>query len=59
MSMDYNESKFAEYLNEIYGEVEICGMPFMAGDVLFEVDPTAFRTGQHDWEDRNETEEEK
>ncbi len=57
--MDYNESKFAEYLNEIYGEVEICGMPFMAGDVLFEVDPTAFRTGQHDWEDRNETEEEK
>lgn len=37
-----NEAEFKEYLNDMYGFIEVCGMCYPAGDVLEEIDPTAF-----------------
>lgn len=54
--MNYQESLYAEFLDEIYGETEICGMPYSSGRALYEVDPVAFRVGMAEWEDANETE---
>jgi hypothetical protein len=56
--MDDRERKFADYLNELNGDVNICGIDYPAGNALYEVDPTAFRTYLNDWEDFNEEEEE-
>ena len=43
-----DEKEFEDQLNEIYGEVEICGMKFDSGYVLKELDPTAFRCALSD-----------
>ena len=39
----YDEDSFEEMLNEIYGEVEICGYSYSAGYALKELDPIAYR----------------
>ena len=54
---EYNEENnteeaYEESLNEIYGEVEICGMSFQAGSALKDLDPIAFRCGNADESDR-------
>lgn len=43
-----SESEYIDYLNEIYGEVKICGMAFDSGYVLKELDPIAFHCGLSD-----------
>lgn len=40
---------YAELLDEIYGEVSICGLTYSAGYALRECDPVAFRCGLHDY----------
>lgn len=52
--MDTDERNYADYLNELYGTVEVCGYEYEAGDVLYELDPTAFAVGMSDWEVDNE-----
>lgn len=47
---DVTEVQYEEYLSEIYGDVDICGMPFDSGRALKELDPTAFRCGLVDYE---------
>ena len=37
-----DEVEFKEYLNDMYGDINICGMSYPAGDTLEEIDPTAF-----------------
>ena len=37
-----NEAEFREYLNDMYGYVNICGIACPASDVLEEIDPVAF-----------------
>ena len=37
-----DEAEFKEYLNEMYGDIDVCGMRMPAGDILEEIDPTAF-----------------
>ena len=49
--LDYTDEEVEEFLHEIYGNVEICGMPFSSGRVLRELDPTAFRMAKLDIED--------
>ena len=44
----YNEDSFLDMLNEVYGEVNICGMIMDAGTVLKECDPIAFRCAMND-----------
>jgi hypothetical protein len=57
-NMDNDEKIYADYLTELYGVVNICGIDYDAGYALYDVDPTAFRVGMADWDDANEEDEE-
>jgi len=41
-------------LDEVYGEVSICGMFYQSSRALKELDPTAYRCGMSDWADGEE-----
>lgn len=40
-----DEDEFEEHLDDIYGEIEVCGYTYPAGRALKELDPIAFRCG--------------
>lgn len=40
-----------DYLDEIYGEVKICGHEYYTSNVLSLVDEVAYRWGKNDWLD--------
>ena len=42
---ELDDDTFEEQLNEVYGNVDICGYSFPAGQALRELDPTAFDCG--------------
>lgn len=42
---------YDEMLDEVYGEIEICGYSYCASIALYRVDPIAYRCGRSDWED--------
>ena len=44
------EQKYDEYLDEVYGEIEICGFKYAASRALKNVDEIAYRVGFADWE---------
>lgn len=44
------EDEWCNQLNEMYDDVEVCGMTFGQGDLLKDADPTAFRCGKNDEE---------
>lgn len=46
---------FESELEEIYGEVEICGLKYSAVRALQEVDPIAYRCAFADWISASET----
>lgn len=49
---DYEiEGRYKEMLDDVYGEVEICGLTYDASTALFRTDPTAYRCGLSDFED--------
>jgi hypothetical protein len=37
-----DEAEFKQYLNDMYGDINIVGVSYPAGDVLEELAPTAF-----------------
>ena len=45
---EVDEKEFEQMLNDIYGDVSICGMSFQQGSALKELDPTAFRCAMAD-----------
>jgi hypothetical protein len=45
------EKQYIEMLDDCYGDIDICGIPYQASMALKEVDPTAFRCGMIDYED--------
>jgi hypothetical protein len=47
----YTDEEYIEILNDIYGTVKVCGMTYDAGNLLQEIDPTAFRCGNNDYFD--------
>ena len=51
-----SDSEYVETLNDIYGEVYVCGMSYGSGDILQDQDPTAFRCGKADYESGIQTE---
>ncbi len=55
IAVEIDESEYEEYLNEVYGTVEICGMTFKAGNVLRELDETAFNVGYADYTSEHES----
>lgn len=48
-SEDEMSDEYAAFLNDAYGMVDVCGHSFDAGEVLAEMDPTAFRGEVLDW----------
>ena len=46
---EITEDNYEEELNEIYGQVYICGFRFYAGTALRELDPVAFDCGHADY----------
>lgn len=50
------DSEYANYLDEIYGEVSVCGQNFSAGDLFKDADPIAFDCGKSEYEDELQTE---
>jgi hypothetical protein len=47
----YTEDTYMDMLDDIYGDVEICGMTYNAGYALKELDPIAFRCGMSDMQE--------
>ena len=47
---DCDESYYDDFLDECYGEIEICGYSYSASIALYRVDPTAYNCGRSDWE---------
>lgn len=47
---EISESKYEDILDDIYGEIEICGLTYSSGRALRELDPVAFRCGKNDYE---------
>jgi hypothetical protein len=45
---------FDEYLNEVYGTFEVCGITVQASDILKECDPVAYRCYKVDFESFDE-----
>lgn len=54
--VDISNDEYMEYLDEVYGEVTICGMTYSAGVALEACDPVAFRCGLSDYESEIQTE---
>lgn len=51
-----HDSEYVEILDDVYGEIEVCGMRYGAGSILEGVDPVAFRIGKGDEESRLQSE---
>lgn len=51
IEVEVTESEYEDVLDEIYGDVEICGMRYSSGRALRDLDPVAFRCGKIDYED--------
>lgn len=48
---EMDEKEFEEYLNDCFGDVNICGLNYGAGYALKEIDPIAFRCAMVDHEE--------
>lgn len=48
---DVSDSDYDDWLDEMEGEVEVCGMSYCASTVLKAVDPIAYRCGFNDYVD--------
>lgn len=48
---DYAVEHFDEYLNDLYGDVDICGCNYSASYALQEVDPAKYRCDLADYSD--------
>jgi DNA-directed RNA polymerase subunit RPC12/RpoP len=52
--VEAKEVDYCDYIDECYGEVEVCGYKYPSSQVLQEVDPIAFRVGFSDWSSENQ-----
>lgn len=48
---------FEEYLNDLYGEIKVCGQTYSAGTLFRAIDPAAFEYEKGIYEDYLEGEE--
>ena len=54
--VDISEAFYEEMLDDIYGDVEVCGLTYSAGRALKACDPIAFRVGLGDFESETQAE---
>ena len=45
-----SEREYSDYLDELYGDVLVCGGHYGSGSLLQDCDPVAFRCGKGDYE---------
>lgn len=45
------EEMHDDFLDDVYGEVEIAGLRYMTSDVLREIDSVAYNESYHNWLD--------
>ena len=45
-----SEEEFDNHLDEVYGNIDVCGISYPASRVLKDVDPTAYRVAMSDYE---------
>lgn len=50
------EDCYNDMLNDVYGEIDICGMKVWASVALKRIDPIAYRCGMNDYESMLEEE---
>jgi len=43
-------NNFDQYLDEVYGTIEVCGVVFYASQILKAIDPIAYRCYLNDYE---------
>lgn len=48
--VEISEEQFDEFLDDCYGDVEVCGFTYNASYALKELDPTAYRCAKSDYE---------
>lgn len=51
------EDSYNDMLDDLYGEIDICGMKVWASVALKRIDPIAYRCGMNDYEDMLREEE--
>ena len=49
VNRELDDDEYESWLNEVFGDVEVCGMTMSSGTVLREMDDCAFRTGRIDY----------
>lgn len=49
-SYESTESDYDSFLDECYGDIEVCGNTYSASYALKELDPTAYRCGKVDYD---------
>lgn len=54
--VDISKDEYMEFLDNVYGEVTICGMTYSAGAALEACDPVAFSVGLGDYESEIQSE---
>jgi DNA repair exonuclease SbcCD ATPase subunit len=52
-----SDERYAEMLDDCYGEVNICGMTFFSSVAFRELDPIAYRCGFNDFADSMDNDE--
>lgn len=45
------DTQYRDMLDDVYGTVDVCWLKYLASDLLFEVDPTAYRCWLNDFAD--------
>jgi hypothetical protein len=58
MNRELTEKDYDEFLDEVYGDVQIAGLKYSTSLALKEIDPVAYRCGFADWESEWEPDEE-
>ena len=48
--VELSDAEYSDVLDELYGNVQVCGMTYSAGAALEALDPVAFRCGKGDYE---------
>jgi DnaJ-class molecular chaperone len=54
---EWTEEEYEEYLNECFGDVDICGMKYPSGYALRQLDEIAFNCGMSEQEGEDDCEE--
>ena len=47
--IEAHDDEFVEYLDDLYGQIEVCGYMYYAGELFKNVDPVAFQCEKTNW----------